>query len=291
MYGIYMKRRIKAFIQLILSKFGIAIVPITIQERNKRNPEFSLLSRWYSEGGDEELSSFILKEFWRSKSQLQQDLVALYVFNKIEKLNNLNFRDKKVGGGYFVEFGATNGRDLSNTYLLETAFGWNGILAEPALLWHDQLFQNRKCKIDLRCVYSETGINLQFQETELPELSTLSEFSAKDIHKNNRIPVKLYEVETVTLRDLLTQNESPRRIDYLSIDTEGSEIEIMSGFNFDEWDIRFVSVEITSELKLREVTEIMAQCGYRQILIEFSEWEAWFLKKPYLIEEFPSESS
>ena len=65
----------------------------------------------------------------------------------------------------------------------------------------------------------------------------------------------------------------------------------MSGFNFDEWDIRFVSVEITSELKLREVTEIMAQCGYRQILIEFSEWEAWFLKKPYLIEEFPSESS
>ena len=170
---------------------------------------------------------------------------------------------------------------------METAFGWNGILAEPALLWHNQLLQNRKCKIDLRCVFSETGIHIQFQETELPELSTLSKFSSKDVHKKNRVPAKLYEVETVTLRDLLIQNESPCRIDYLSIDTEGSEIAILSGFNFDEWDIRFVSIEITSDLKLREVNEIMTKFGYRQILAEFSEWEAWFLKKPYLVEEFP----
>jgi hypothetical protein len=63
-----MNRIAKAFVQLILSKFGIAIVPTTIQQRNKRNPEFSLLSRWYPEGRDEELSLFILKEFWRSKS-------------------------------------------------------------------------------------------------------------------------------------------------------------------------------------------------------------------------------
>jgi FkbM family methyltransferase len=195
--------------------------------------------------------------------------------------------EKKKGGGYFVEFGATNGLDLSNTYLLEEAFGWNGILAEPALLWHNQLIKNRKCKIDLRCVFSETGSKIQFEETELPELSTLSQFSSKDVHKKNRVSVKLYEVETVTLRDLLTQNDSPHRIDYLSIDTEGSEIEIISGFNFDEWDIRFISVEITSELKLREVTEILKKFGYRQILAEYSEWEAWFLKNSYLIEEFP----
>lgn len=290
-----MKFLAKASIQRILSKFGMAIVPITIQQRNKKNPEFSLLSRWYSEGSDEELSFFVLKEFWRSKSQLQQDLVALYIFNKIEKLSDLNFRNEKVaaaaadagGGGYFVEFGATNGLDLSNTYLLETAFGWNGILAEPAILWHNQLFQNRKCKIDLRCVFSETGVNIQFQETKLPELSTLSQFFSKDVHKKNRVSVKLYEVETVTLRDLLIQNESPSRIDYLSIDTEGSEIEIINGFNFDEWDIRFLSVEITSDLKLREANEIMTKFGYRQILAEFSEWEAWFLKNCYLVEEFP----
>ena len=93
-----MKSRAKVLIQLILSKFGMAIVPITIQQRNKRNPEFSILSRWYPERGDQELSLFVLKEFWRSKSQLQQDLVALYVFNKIEKSNDENFEMKEWGG-------------------------------------------------------------------------------------------------------------------------------------------------------------------------------------------------
>jgi FkbM family methyltransferase len=279
-----MKSRQKALIQLILSKFGIAIVPKIILLRNKRNPEFLLLSRWF--GGDvKELSLFISKQFWQSKSQLQQDLVALYIYNKIKKSNQLELRNEEKG--FFVEFGATNGIDLSNTFLLETAFGWNGILAEPALHWHSQLFQNRKCKIDLRCIFAETGINIEFQETELPELSTLLQYSSRDIHKKNRVSAKLYEVETVTLQDLLIQKESPNRIDYLSIDTEGSEVEILTGFKFDEWDIRFISVEVTSELKLREVSEILTKFGYRQILGEYSEWDAWFLKNSYLIEEFP----
>jgi FkbM family methyltransferase len=279
-----MKSQAKACIQLVLSRFGFAIVPIVIQKRHNRNPKFSLLSRWFPGGETEDLSAFVLKEFWRSKSQLQQDLVALYVFNKIESIRN------EKSSGFFVEFGATNGLDLSNTFLLESDFGWSGILAEPALLWHKQLFENRRCRIDLRCVYSESGKHLEFQESKLPELSTLSKFSSKDVHKKNRVTAKMYDVETVTLRDLLTQNQAPYRIDYLSIDTEGSEIDVIRDFDFGEWDIRLISVEITSDLKRKQVIDILNHYGYRQILSEFSEWEAWFLKNQYLVEEFPNKT-
>ena len=61
-----------------------------------------------------------------SKSQLKQDLFVLL---------QTNFKHN----GFFVEFGATNGIDFSNTHLLEKEFGWSGILAEPAKVWHREL--------------------------------------------------------------------------------------------------------------------------------------------------------
>ena len=76
----------------------------------------------------------------QSKAQLHQDIFVLAEHD---------FKS----AGYFVEFGATNGHDLSNTYLLETQFGWQGIVAEPAKSWHEALKKNRQCHIETDCVW------------------------------------------------------------------------------------------------------------------------------------------
>ncbi len=99
--------------------------------------------------------------------------------------------------GFFVEFGAANGHDLSNTAVLERDFQWKGILAEPAKGWHAALKQNRTAAIDTRCVWSQSGVTLDFKETKLAEYSTLASLAAGDIHGELRVEGQHYPVVTV----------------------------------------------------------------------------------------------
>ena len=166
---------------------------------------------------------------WRlrslSCSQLHQDIFALTC---------LNFKRN----GFFVEFGACDGQYLSNTYLLERIFGWNGVLAEPTRRWHTDLVINRqKSFIDRRCVWRVSGALLEFNEGEDPALSGL--FS----RESQLASVCSFQVETVSLADLLRQSNAPQEIDFLSIDTEGSEWDIIRDFNFNSFDIRVVCIE------------------------------------------------
>jgi hypothetical protein len=114
--------------------------------------------------------TFTMKHAHMSKSQVFQDLFVLYVLG-----------EKK--GGFFCEFGATNGISLSNSYCLETNFGWSGICAEPARNWLEELRLNRpNAIIDNECVWSESGKQLDFLEAPTKELSTLQIFGANDSH-------------------------------------------------------------------------------------------------------------
>ncbi len=137
-----------------------------------------------------------------SKSQLRQDLFVL---------SELEFKKNE----YFVDFGATNGFDISNSYLLETKFNWKGILVEPSKKWHSKLKKNRKVNINTDCLWSETGKELIFNEVSDGELSTIDKFSSTDQHKCKRLGGKKYKVSTISLKDLLIKYDAPKLIDYL----------------------------------------------------------------------------
>ena len=70
-----------------------------------------------------------------------------------------------IKSGYFVEFGAIDGITNSNSYYFEKILGWNGILAEPAKKWHENLKYNRAVHIETDCVFSESNLTLEFVET------------------------------------------------------------------------------------------------------------------------------
>jgi FkbM family methyltransferase len=205
----------------------------------------------------------------QSFSQIGQDLFVLHVLN-----------GKR--GGYFVEFGATDGVSLSNTCLLERRFGWRGICAEPSRQWHRELRANRKCEIDTRCVWSNSGDSLAFSEYEDGEYSKLSSFDATDGRALNRRLARQYEVETVTLTDLLAWHDAPAEIDYLSIDTEGSELEILAAHDFNRHRFRIITVEHNGSWeRRRRIARLLLAQGYRRSMPALSRWDDWYvLREP-----------
>ena len=211
-----------------------------------------------------EATANLLAELSNSTAQLHQDLIAL-LFHEFKQ------------GGYFVEFGATDGKRFSNTHLLENSYSWNGILAEPGKKWHKSLRANRGCIIETKCVWSESGKTLEFNETEIGELSTLEMFSAGDIHFEQRLSGNRYEVETISLEDLLDTNSAPKFIDYLSIDTEGSEFQILSTFNFTKYTFGLITCEHNYTPSREDVNKLLSQHGYVQVLEEFSLFDDWYV--------------
>jgi FkbM family methyltransferase len=198
-------------------------------ENQQRIQEIIKLNDW---GRIRELEINLIKSHLGSKSQYFQDLFVTTHFNH-------------KCGGFFVEFGACDGITGSNTFLLEKKYGWTGILAEPSKVWWSDLKKNRQVNIDFRCVFSESNLKLEFSETADPMLSTISKHISSDFHAGTRIAeaTEIYSVTTVSLNDLLAHYQAPFEIDYLSIDTEGSEYEILSTFDFKRYKIKIITVE------------------------------------------------
>jgi FkbM family methyltransferase len=212
----------------------------------------------------EEHSAKLLRSARESKSQLLQDLFVL---------SELGFKRE----GFFVEFGATNGIDLSNTFLLEKQFAWTGILAEPAKAWQAALRKNRACNVESACVWRETGASVTFNAADMGELGTIDAFSSSDHHAQRRGAGEKYEVPTISLADLLEKFNAPREIDYLSVDTEGSEFEILRDFDFNKYRFKVITVEHNFTPQREDLFTLLTRNGYTRKCEGASEFDDWYV--------------
>ena len=188
----------------------------------------------------------------KSYSQLNQDIEVL------KHYNNKN-------NGYFVEIGASDGIELSNTYLLETEYNWKGICVEPIPEQYELLCKNRPNSLcSNKAVYSESNLILSFDiSNDCDLLSGLSNHI--DYHKekvdNNKRQIN---VETISLNDLLEESNSPLFIDYLSLDTEGSELEILKSINFSKYIFGIIDVEHNYvEPRRTNIHNLLLEHGYK----------------------------
>ena len=216
--------------------------------------------------------SFIFKNREISHSQLFQDLFVLFKLGNKRK-------------GRFLEFGATNGKELSNSYLLEKNFEWEGVLAEPSPQWKKSLKENRpRTKIINECIYSESGTMIDFFVSKKGVLSTINEFRESDIEsipgntKARNEEGYLVKVPTISLNDVFIKHFNGEKIDYMSVDTEGSELLILSKFDFEKYGPKIITVEHNYTSIQKNLDNLFKENNYKRFFPQQTQFDSWYIR-------------
>ena len=191
-----------------------------------------------------------------SKSQNGQDLFAL--------ISN-NFKRN----GVFIEFGAYDGVIFSNTYLLEKQFGWTGILIDPIPSHFESMKLNRNCKLIHGAITAEKQDSILIEELPASDLSMSV--------KKRKIFKKVHEVKAFTLSEAIDQNLLSSEIDFLSIDIEGKDIDILRSLDLKRYKTKAVCVEHNFRAGSDEIINYMDKNGYDLVYSEFSKNDYWFV--------------
>ena len=198
--------------------------------------------------------------------------------------------------GFFVDVGAGNGINGSNTLLLEKN-GWSGICIEPNdILWNALKNQSqRKCLIAKAVLFSSCGefpfyfdnqnnsvltkSNLEeIHEKRPPSLGDHLVFETEKAPNNHASyggsglvethhlnPEKIINptlVRTVTLENLLDQSGAPKDIDLIDIDVEGSEHDILKVFDFEKYNVKIICVECAHDNK-KKIHNLLEGEGFK----------------------------
>lgn len=183
---------------------------------------------------------------------------------------NTFFRNKT--DGVFVDIGAHNGVDYSNTYFFEKQCGWKGMCIEPMSDVFNQLRANRDCICIEGCIYDKADyvrfLKINSSNTELTMFSGIVEnFDARQLQNvvlgiSGKGTIEEVVVKCYKVNDLLALHNFSH-VDYLSLDTEGGELEILQSIDFEKYIIDVIDVE--NNFHEAKFEDFLKTKGYKKI--------------------------
>ncbi len=191
-----------------------------------------------------------------------------YLDMKLEKY--LNYND-----GYFIELGANDGISQSNTLYFEKNKNWKGILIEPILHKYIECKKKRSLKNKFFCNacvsfdFKEKFVKLLYSNLMTIPTNLESDINDKFEHANHSNTIRKHKEDVIefyskakTLNSLLIESKSPKNIDFLSIDVEGSEIEVLKGIDFQEYKFKFILIESRN---IEKISNFLSEHDYKLI--------------------------
>jgi FkbM family methyltransferase len=230
-----------------------------------------------------EMVNHLLQEHPEMAPSIKSLAESAYAHNRSDRryfgLNDLDRKLEKYldyDNGFFVELGANNGIDQSNTYHFERFRNWKGVLVEPTP--HNFLLCKKYRSAETRafcnaCVsfdYPEKFVEIAYSNLMSAPVGVESDVADPWAHAQTGKAFLNPTDENFTfgavarpLNDLLVQAEAPPLIDLLSLDVEGAEIEVLKGIDQERFRFKYLCIECRS---IDKITAYLA--GFDYVLVE-----------------------
>lgn len=159
--------------------------------------------------------------------------------------------------GYFIEVGGHDGVEQSNTKLLEESYNWTGILVEPSPILYPTLCKNRPHSLCFQCALGSFEENGTFVEGDF-DGSTMSSVNGERLNRP--------ATEKVLMRSLqsILDETNVHHVNFFSLDTEGYELNILHGIDFERTQFDYILIEINNN-QYGQITGFLLEKGYEMI--------------------------
>jgi FkbM family methyltransferase len=211
------------------------------------------------------------------------------------RYNGLNGLDRQLeayvdyDGGFFVELGANDGVTQSNSLFFEKHRGWRGVLVEPSPHNFLKCRSNRSPRSRIFCAacvsfdYRPEFVRITYsnlmsvpQGLESDIADTMAHASAGRAFLARNEEIFDFGAVARPLNALLLEAEAPKTIDFLSLDVEGAEIEVLKGVAHEQFRFKYILVECRS---LPAMRDYLGARGYR-LVKNLSEHDYLFTSLP-----------
>lgn len=178
--------------------------------------------------------------------------------------------------GVFLDIGAYDGIQTSNTYTLEKHYNWDGICIEANHDIYQRLVKNRNC------------INIY---------GAVSNYNGECIFSSDKISDHGIKTPCFPLNDVMEKNLKTNIIDYMSLDVEGHEFTILENVDFNKWEFILMTVEhnlySNGPEQKNKIFDLLNNKGYTRIvdnavcLDSNPDWnnkpyEDWYINAKYI---------
>lgn len=181
-----------------------------------------------------------------------------------------------IKNGFYVDVGAFHPIQYSNTLLLHKA-GWHGVNVDFSPSKIREFQQLRPQDINICALLSDSRHTVQVSQAGCLEDGIIS--TSKVSTDIDATQIRLLETETLT--DLLKGNSvNPRTIDYLNIDCEGHDLEVLRGLNLQQYPVNILTIETLNSSKEQETIAYARNQGL--ILKEKIKWTLIFVAEKWI---------